>query len=252
MFDILPYPNIDGNTAEEKLNSLFNFLCQFKEDLEFILNNIGTDNLSKELIDKLENIGVDISAQEQNTEDIIGQIVKRSISVRDVIDSDLFRQTLDAYERQIIEALGEMIPTVHDITSSEEFVAYITTLKSDIEKEIPTVSDLIESDEFTDYMADVRADIIEEVESEIPTVSDITTSDEFIAVINRLKEDLEQLIPSPSDIVASDDFKAYMDGMKEEIIQSVEESILPKTRPSFSVNFETGDLEYEYQGGSNE
>lgn len=53
MFDMLPFPNISGKTVEEQASQINNYLIQLKESLEFVLTNISTDNLSQELIDKL-------------------------------------------------------------------------------------------------------------------------------------------------------------------------------------------------------
>ena len=39
MVDMLPFPRIVGNTPEEQVSELYNYLIQFKETLEFALKN---------------------------------------------------------------------------------------------------------------------------------------------------------------------------------------------------------------------
>ena len=39
MLDMLPFLRVAGNTPEEKIASIVNYLTQFKETLEFVLMN---------------------------------------------------------------------------------------------------------------------------------------------------------------------------------------------------------------------
>ena len=96
MFDILPFPNITGKTTEEQLAQMNNYLVQFKETLEFILMNISTDNLSKELVDKLNSLGADIEKSNEAREDQIQQVNNKALTVSDVINSPAFEAALDA------------------------------------------------------------------------------------------------------------------------------------------------------------
>lgn len=95
MVDMLPFPRISGRTAEEKINELNNYLIQFKETLEFILTNISTDNLSDELIKKLNELGAEIEKRTTDTEEQMQQVSNNSLSVSDVINSDLFKAEIE-------------------------------------------------------------------------------------------------------------------------------------------------------------
>jgi hypothetical protein len=74
MMDMLPFPRIIGNTPEEKVADIFNYLIQFKETLEFILANISTENLSPDLVNKLNELGADIEKSNEDRESEISQV----------------------------------------------------------------------------------------------------------------------------------------------------------------------------------
>ena len=96
MYDMLPYPNITAKSAEEQLAQINSFLIQFKETLEFILTNISTDNLSPDLIEKLQTLGADIDKSNDERNDQLQQVSSRMITVSDVINSDAFKLELDS------------------------------------------------------------------------------------------------------------------------------------------------------------
>lgn len=74
MFDILPFPRISGSTPEEQIPEIIKYLNQFKESLEFILMNIGTENLSSELKTRLSEIEKSITDNRKDIEEEIAQI----------------------------------------------------------------------------------------------------------------------------------------------------------------------------------
>lgn len=90
MFDILPYPNITATEPVEQIGQINNYLIQLKEELEFALANIGTDNLSADLMTKLDSIGVDIKNTHEEIEQT-QQIANHSLKLPDVIDSQMFK-----------------------------------------------------------------------------------------------------------------------------------------------------------------
>ena len=92
MYDILPFPIIGAGSAEEQTAQINNYLIQLKESLEFILTNISIDNLSQDLIAKLNNIGVETSSKETNEQ--IQQISGQLLTISDVINSDVFNSAL--------------------------------------------------------------------------------------------------------------------------------------------------------------
>ncbi len=96
MVDMLPFLRITGKTAEEQVDELKSYLIQFKEILEFILTNISTDNLSDELVNKLNSLGADIEKNNADTQEQMQQIsVKSGITVSDVINSELFKAEMN-------------------------------------------------------------------------------------------------------------------------------------------------------------
>ena len=74
MFDILPFPRISGSTPEEQIPEIIKYLNQFKESLEFMLMNIGTENLSPELKTRLSEIEKSITDNRIDIEEEIAQI----------------------------------------------------------------------------------------------------------------------------------------------------------------------------------
>lgn len=74
MMDMFPFPRITGNTPDEKIDSLLNYLIQFKETLEYALKDISMDNLSPELTKKLEALGADIEQTKSEKEEEIAQV----------------------------------------------------------------------------------------------------------------------------------------------------------------------------------
>ena len=118
MFDMLPFPDISGNTPEEQISQLHNYLVQFKETLEFVLTNISTDNLSKELIDKLNELGANIEKNNQEKDDQISQVVSQAVTVSDVINSPTFKIALG---NSVENAMGDITFSVNFATGELEY-----------------------------------------------------------------------------------------------------------------------------------
>jgi hypothetical protein len=90
MMDLLPFPHITATEPKEQLSQLRDYLFQFKEELEFILSNLNENNLSQELIDKLNSLGADIDKTDDDSNDQLWQISSRTVTVSDVINSTAF------------------------------------------------------------------------------------------------------------------------------------------------------------------
>jgi hypothetical protein len=88
MYDLLPFPNLVTRTSEEQIKELVRYLVQFKETLEFLITNIGIDNLSPELREKLSAVGVS-----QNEDEVV-QITSKILSVADIVESPLFEEAV--------------------------------------------------------------------------------------------------------------------------------------------------------------
>ena len=95
MYDMLPFPNINANDTGEQIIQINNYLIQFKETLEFILTNISTDNLSQDLIVKLNTLGADIEKSIEDRDDQIQQMSSKTLTVSDVINSSAFSSAVD-------------------------------------------------------------------------------------------------------------------------------------------------------------
>ena len=78
MVDIFPFPSTHGNTPEEQIKELVNYLIQFKETLEFALDNITMDNLSPELVNKLNDLGAEIKQSSSEWENELAQVSNNS------------------------------------------------------------------------------------------------------------------------------------------------------------------------------
>lgn len=107
MFDVLPFPNIMGETTEERIEQINSYLMQLKEELEFILSRISVDNLSEDLRRQLASLGADISTNRTEQETVNEQIINRALTVDDVTSSSSFNSAVDK--------------KVDDIMTSDEF-----------------------------------------------------------------------------------------------------------------------------------
>ena len=74
MMDMFPFPRLTGNTPDEKIDSIINYLIQFKETLEYALKDISMDNLSPELIKKIEALGADIEQGNIERDNAVAQL----------------------------------------------------------------------------------------------------------------------------------------------------------------------------------
>ncbi len=91
MFDILPFPNITATDAKERTTQIVEYLFQFREELEFLLTNITTENLSPELRSRIASYKttdeVFTDAQNEQLKQMAGH---GGASVSDVMNSSAF------------------------------------------------------------------------------------------------------------------------------------------------------------------
>jgi hypothetical protein len=95
MLDMLPFPRIMGDTPDKQIVELVTYLVQFKETLEFALRNISTENLSPELVNKLNELGAGIEKSNENREDEIAQVSSKTLTVSDVCNSEVFKLAVE-------------------------------------------------------------------------------------------------------------------------------------------------------------
>lgn len=96
MVDMFPFPRTPSLTPEGKISDIVNYLIQFKEMLEFALTNISVDNLSPDLITKLNTLGANIEQNKEDRDDQITQISLKTITVSDVVNSGIFDSAVAA------------------------------------------------------------------------------------------------------------------------------------------------------------
>ncbi len=118
MFDILPFPNITGTTQTEQLAQINNYLIQLKEELEFILTNIGADNLSAELRLKLNNLGAELTLRKEEQEDAAAQIKSKTLTASDVINSEPFTAAINGIKEELEKVKGDF-PTDYIVSGSQ-------------------------------------------------------------------------------------------------------------------------------------
>lgn len=95
MIDILPFPSMIGNTPEEQIKELYNYLIQFKEALEFVLDNISTENLSPDLVKMLNELGANIRENNTAREEEIAQLSGNISNVNELIGKIKFTVNFD-------------------------------------------------------------------------------------------------------------------------------------------------------------
>lgn len=110
MLDRLPMPHITATKPEEQIAQVRDYLFHFKEELEFILMNISEDNLSPDLVEKLNSLGADIETSKKDNDDQFQQMSAKTLTVSDVVNSTLFKTEVDS-----------RVPKVSDIVNDDEF-----------------------------------------------------------------------------------------------------------------------------------
>lgn len=120
MYDMLPFPNVNGATPEEQVAQINDFLIQFKEALEFILSNISVENLSQDLVDKLNKLGADIEQSVEDRDDQIQQVSNQAITVSDVINSPSFGE---AVKSEVSSKVSNIKFTVNFDTGNLEYTS---------------------------------------------------------------------------------------------------------------------------------
>lgn len=94
MIDIFDFLRLTKDTEKEQILEIVQYLTQFKETLEFALNNISIDNLSDELIGKLNSLGADIQRRDDERIDELAQVSNKSLTISDVCNSDTFKEAV--------------------------------------------------------------------------------------------------------------------------------------------------------------
>ena len=94
MQDFLPFPNITATEPEEQIVQINNYLLQLKEELEFILTNISTENLSQELLKAITS-GAKSDGFTTEQLSMVQQMAGKGLSISDVVNSKEFAMFSD-------------------------------------------------------------------------------------------------------------------------------------------------------------
>jgi hypothetical protein len=114
MYDLLPFPNISATDTNDLAYQVNNYLIQFKETLEFVLTNISTDNLSPDLIARLNGLGAEIEKSNEERDDQLNQVSNKAITVSDVLNSSAFGQALESAKPKEYLVSAEQIQTSNE------------------------------------------------------------------------------------------------------------------------------------------
>lgn len=108
----IPFPNVGGNNDTERIEQIVAYLLQLRDELDFILSNITLDNLSKEVLEKIESVNQNIKKTEETQEDQIQQVLNSVLKVDDVLNSKQFKNVLEELEERVNaytdEKIGEL------------------------------------------------------------------------------------------------------------------------------------------------
>ena len=99
MYEVLPFPNVKGSSLEEVKIGINDYLIQLIETLEFILGDIGFDNLSQEVKEKIPENQMSIGTTV--IEDEFQQVASKTLTVSDVINSELFKKAMTSELKKI-------------------------------------------------------------------------------------------------------------------------------------------------------
>jgi len=92
MFDTLPFPNITAKDAEERSKQTVDYLIQFKEELEFILNAIVNGEYEKVTTRPIQ--------MKEEVESIVNSSAN-NLTITEVINSAAFHGALDGVREEI-------------------------------------------------------------------------------------------------------------------------------------------------------
>lgn len=109
MNDMLEFPNITALDTAGQIQQIRSYLIQLKEQLEFILTNIGSDNLSVALRQQLNKLGADIRTTQTETSNSVQRVEsavsKQVLTVSDVINSTQYQASIQGVKDAV--AIGE-------------------------------------------------------------------------------------------------------------------------------------------------
>ena len=131
MIDALPFPHITAKDTPEQIKQINDYLVYFKESLEFILMNISADNLSSDLVDKLNRFDSEIETLKIVEENVIQQVSNKTITALEVIESEEYKASIKELEDKLTKEIQDVDGKV--LTSSELMDEIIETMQANLE-----------------------------------------------------------------------------------------------------------------------
>lgn len=249
MYDMLPFPNITATDTKEQVAQINNYLIQFKETLEFILTNISADNLSADLIAKLNALGSDIQKENVERGEEMQQVSGRIITASDVVNSAVYQMDMELREEQIqkahetdINAVNQQIQQLSNTEQADKdaLTAQIQQVSNTHTADINAVRNEIEA------VSDAHAVDKSALESQISNVSKTHQAD--MDAVNAEIQSVSDRVLTIPEIINSEEYQADMDVMEAEIQKNVEAKVPTASdvvnAMDLRVNFDTGHLEY--------
>lgn len=100
----LIYPNITAPDTVGQIQQIVSYLFQLKEQLEFILSNIGEENLSLELRKELNSLGAEIQLTQtdfNNNTQRMESVANKQLTVSDVINSSQYQASVQGIKDSV-------------------------------------------------------------------------------------------------------------------------------------------------------
>ena len=105
-FDTLPFPNITAKDADERSKQTVDYLIQFKEELEFLLNGIVNNDYGKLLPQSPQAA--------QTMQPIMSNSREDALTVAEVVNSASFRAALNGVKEETMDSIpaevGKQLP----------------------------------------------------------------------------------------------------------------------------------------------
>lgn len=87
-------PRFNGLDDKQKVNAIERFVVALWEDVESALSNIGSDNLSSELYEKLIALGVDINRNKTEIEENTQGGKQGEVDIMSIVTSAIFKNAV--------------------------------------------------------------------------------------------------------------------------------------------------------------
>ena len=77
MFEFFPVIDLKGKTSAQKIDEIEQYLTRLRVELENILGNISTENLSPTLLNRIENLENTVKSESEEIKETIAQLANK-------------------------------------------------------------------------------------------------------------------------------------------------------------------------------